>query len=337
MKINNKTKKILIVVTLLLTLTGCQKILKDSDKKVVKNESTGQSLTANILCQPKEQTTIDLYKKDAAEKNAKYNEQLEKKEITQKTYDKNMKNIIDIEKLPICEDYKISEGGYEGIWETIFIKPLAWLIITVGKIVKNYGLSIVITTFLIRLATASFTKSTAVQSENMAKAKPELDKLEKKYKGRDDKETLMIKNQEMMIIYKKYNINVFSGCLFALIQIPLFFAFNEALNRLPIIFEETFLNFHLGTAPFTAFRSGNFHYVILPLLVLGATYYSFKLNKTASMNEDQAKQMESVMNFSIIMIGVTSFITSTGLALYWISNSVFTIIQNIIAKRRKKK
>jgi len=51
---------------------------------------------------------------------------------------------------------------------------------------------------------------------------------------------------------------------------------------------------------------------------------------------EQAKQMKLMMNISIAMISFASFTISTGIALYWIVNSSFTIVQNLIAKRRKK-
>ena len=49
---------------LLLLTTGCTKTLTDSDKKAVKNETTGQTLTENILCRPTNKETIKLYEKN---------------------------------------------------------------------------------------------------------------------------------------------------------------------------------------------------------------------------------------------------------------------------------
>ena len=146
---------------------------------------------------------------------------------------------------------------------------------------------------------------------------------------------MMQKSQEMMLIYKKYNINPLSGCLFAFIQLPLFFAFFEAMNRLPAIFEENLLWFQLGTSPVTALGSGKFYYLIFVVLVFFATYFSFKLNSTASMSEDQAKQMKMMSTISVIMITVASLTMSVGIQIYWIINSSFTIVQNLLVKRRK--
>ena len=88
-----------------------------------------------------------------------------------------------------------------------------------------------------------------MQSEYMKKANPEIARIEKKYANKDqnDKEVMMQKSQEMMMVYKKYNVNPISGCLLSFLQLPLFIAFLEAINRVPAIFEEKFLFFHLGT------------------------------------------------------------------------------------------
>ena len=213
---------------------------------------------------------------------------------------------------------------------------MAFIIITIGKLVKNYGLSVIILTLAIRGLLFPITKKTAMQSENMKNAKPKLDKLEAKYKGKTDQESMMQKSQEMMLIYKENNINPLSGCIFSLIQIPLFFAFYEALNRLPAIFEENFIGFQLGTSPLTALKAGHWLYLIFPILVSAATFFSFKLNSTASMNKDQEQQMKMMMNMSVVFITIASFTMSTGIELYWIFNSGFTIIQNLLVKRRVK-
>lgn len=305
---NKKKITILLTIMALFTLTGCTKTLKNSDNKVVQNSETGQTLIKNILCQPENETTIKLYQE----------------------------NGVEIDKLPTCKNFKITSGGYEGIWTTIFVKPLAWVILKIGGLVKNYGLAVILITILIRLIMYPLTQKSAMQSENMKAAQPELQKLEKKYANRTDNESMMKKSQEMMMIYKKHNINLMSGCLFSFIQIPLFFAFYEAMNRIPALFEENFLGFHLGTSPATAFSKGNYLYIIFVILVIVLTYYSFKLNKTATASKEQEQQMKMMTNMSVILISIASFTISTGVELYWIFNSAFTIVQNLVVKRGKK-
>ena len=58
-----KKKKLIIVVAILVLLTGCTKSLTDGDKKRVINETTGQNLTANIICLPENDELLAEYTK----------------------------------------------------------------------------------------------------------------------------------------------------------------------------------------------------------------------------------------------------------------------------------
>ena len=305
-------KKTTLFITLLVScmlLTGCTSYVKNENKEIVKNETTGQNLVENILCKPESKEILKSYKE----------------------------NDIDISKLPKCSKFKVTSGGYEGVWTSLFVKPLAWFILLVSKILKNSGLAIISTTLIIRLIMMPFTKKAAMQSENLQKVKPELDKLEKKYANKNDQESLMMKSQEMMLLYKKYDINPLSGCLFSFIQLPLFMAFYESLYRLPAIFEGNLGPFDLGVSPIVALGNGSYQYLILVVLVFFVTYYSFKLNTGASMSPEQASQMKMMRNMSLVMIGTASFTVSSAISFYWITNSSFTIIQNLYVKKVAKK
>ena len=135
-----------------------------------------------------------------------------------------------------------------------------------------------------------------MQSENMKKMQPEMDRLNKKYENKTDQESLNRKSMEMMTLYKKYNINPFSSCLFAFIQIPLLFAFFEAINRVPVIFEENLFGLILGTTPLKAISSGRFEYIIIVLLIVITTIISQKLNKTAPTPQTNDIDPNTMMN-----------------------------------------
>ncbi len=307
---NNKIKKILIAIFMTLLLTGCTTQLTDSDKKRVTNPETGQALTKNILCQPENEDVINIYKEHEEVSNVK------------------------IDELPKCENFSVTSGGYDGIWSTFIVKPLAWLIIQFGNIFKNYGVGLIITSLLIRLVSLPITKKTAQQSELMKEAKPALDRLEKKYAGKTDRDSMMKKSNEMTMIYKKYNINPISGCIYALIQIPLFIGFFEAINRVPAIFEGRLFGLQLGTTITTALSKGYFLYLILTIIVGLTTYYSFKLNSASNPDNQQAKMMSRVM---VIMIIVMSFFMTSALNIYWVTTNLFTVVQNLIIKKKKVK
>ena len=306
-----KNKKLVVVLLALLVMSsGCTKYLVSSDKKKITNELTGQALTSNILCLPEDEDLLDIYKENKD----------------------NME--VDYDSLSSCADFKPSDLKYNGLWESIFIKPLAYIIIKLGLFLKNYGLAVIVLGLLIRVILLPFTKKSMMQSENMKKAQPELQAIQKKYGNTTDQATAMQMSQELMMVYKKYDINPASGCLVAFIQLPILLAFLEAINRVPAIFEGDFLTLQLGTSPFVGIKSGNLFYIVLILLIVLTTYLSLKnsMSSTSTGNSDQDKQMELTMKFMIVFISVASLSLPTALALYWIVSNGFVIVQNMILK-----
>ena len=328
-----KSKKLLFLFILLFLVSGCTKQLKDADGKPVKSKETNQVLVENVLCKPDE--LKNEYIKAIEEKRNAYKEKFDAGDLAKNKYKENISNLLDVEDLTACKDISIVEGGYETLWTSVFVKPLAWVIVNVGKLLgNNFGLSIIVVTIVIKLLLLPSSIKSLKQSENLKKAQPKLNKLEKKYAGKNDQESMMMKSNEMMAIYKEYQIKPLSGCLLVFIQLPLFLAFYEALNRLPILFEGEFLGLHMGMTPIAAINGGNYIYLVLPILVLLVTYFSMKMNKN-QMQGDQAKQMNTMFNIMIIMIFFTSFSMSTSIIMYWITNSLFTIVQNLLVKRSK--
>lgn len=343
-----------IGLVLLLGTTGCTTYLRDSDGKTITNPRTGQSLTENILCLPTDEETIKLYEEagyDLAslpscvckenEDSVKQEEVKENEETVKDTNEVTENNEEQEEEITKekCEEFTITSGKYDGLWTAIFVKPLAWVILFFGKITGSFGLGLIITSILIRVIVFPLTKKSTVQTEAMKNIQPELDRLEKKYAGKDqnDREVMMMKSQEMMAIYKKNNINPVSGCLPALLQLPLFIAFLDAINRVPAIFEEQFLSLHLGTTPRIGIGNGNWLYLVLTVLVAITTFYSLnKAQNNSAGNKDMVKQTKMMMNMFTIMIIVMSIFMSSALNIYWIVSNICTLLQNYLVKRSMK-
>ena len=307
-----KKKKLLIIMMLFLTLTGCTKYLEDNDNKRITNEKTGQSLTSNILCKPEDEELLSIYDK----------------------YKDNME--VEVKDLPKCSKMKIYDSkSYNGLWVQFFVRPTAWLIIKLGLLVKNYGISVMLIGLALRLILMPLSVKTIKQSENMKKAQPEIEKLERKYKDKTDSDSMMRKSQETMMLYKKYNINPIGGCLVSFIQLPLFFAFLEAINRVPAIFEESLFTLQLGTTPLVGIKSGNYLYLILIGLIIVTTYFSFKFSMANTGNSEQQQQMQFMTTFMLIFISIASFSLPTAIALYWVVTNGFSVIQTLILKKRR--
>ena len=310
-------KKILslMLVVMIILCTGCTTYIKE-DNKTVTYEATGQMVASNILCKPVNEDLYNFYND--------HNDSLDKK----------------LETLPTCQDFKPSDLEYKSIWESVLIKPIAWLILKLGQFLGNYGLSVMLMSLIIRTLIIPLSKKSMAQSEKMKKAQPELAKIEKKYANKNDQQSMMAKSQETMMVYKKYNINPISGCLSAFIQLPLFFAFLEAINRVPAIFEDSLFGMNLGMTPMVGLSQNNYIYIALIALIIISTYISFKFSMSSQGDNSAAGQMKFMMMFMLVMISVASLSLPTAIALYWVVNNIFAITQNIIVKklgeRRKK-
>ena len=306
-----KKKIFIIVAIVLVTLTGCNKTLVDGDKKRVIDEKTGQSLSANILCLPEDEEILSNYKK----------------------YEKYMD--VKLGDLPKCSAMKVyDKKSYNGLWVQLFVRPLAWVIINLGKLLGNYGISVMVIGIIIRLIMMPFSAKTIKQQESLKKAQPELERIEKKYKDRTDQEAMMQKSQDTLAVYKKYNINPMSSCLISFIQLPLFFAFLEAINRVPAIFENNFWKFQLGTTPLVCIKEGNYYYIILIVLIVLFTALSFKMTMSqTSVTTESGIQSKYMMIFMTVFIGIASIQLPSAIALYWVVTNAFNVFQTILFKK----
>ncbi len=297
-----KLKRLAILAILLLVFTtGCTD--RFTDKK------TDQAYVSNIMCQPTDKDTLEVYSRNTKQMDVKISE------------------------LPKCTEFKVTDGEYENLFSSLFVKPLAWLILKLGELIGKYGISIMIMGLLLRIIMIPLTKKSMLQSEQMKKAQPEIKKLEKKYRNKTDKESLMLKSQETMAIYKKYEINPMAGCIFAFLQLPIFFAFLEAIYRIPAFFEENLWGLDLGTTPYIALQTGSYYYLIIVALIILTTYFSFKNMNMASADPAQEKQMKMMVIFMLVFISIASFTLPIAIALYWIASSAFSIGQNIYIKK----
>ena len=317
----NKLSKLIILVLSLLVVSGCGRkdYIIDKNKKLVTYEKTGQTVPTNILCKPTDEKLQEIYENNKSQLNVSY------------------------EKIPECANFKINIKNSNSIWEGLFIKPLAYLIIKLGELVNNFGISVIVIGLAIRVLLLPVSLKTKKQTENMKKLNPEIQRIEKKYANQTTSEAMMAKSQEMMMLYKKYNVSPFSSCLLAFVQLPLFLAFLQAINRVPVIFEDSLFGMYLGMTPLNGLKTGKYIYILLILLIIITTYFSLKktLDGTSNLNSDQANSMKTTLYMSIGLIVFTSFNLSTAIGLYWVSTNGFIVIQNyvmekVIEKKNKK-
>lgn len=101
---------------------------------------------------------------------------------------------VKLSDLPKCTNMKIYEKkSYNGLWVGLFVRPLAWCIIKLGKLVGNYGISVMLIGLIIRLILLPASAKTSKQQDMMKKAQPDIERIEKKYANKTDQESMMKK------------------------------------------------------------------------------------------------------------------------------------------------
>lgn len=193
---------------------------------------------------------------------------------------------------------------------TVLAQPLFWLLQKIFNFVGNWGWTIIIVTFLIKLVFYKLTEKSGRSMAKMRKLAPRLKTIQERYK--DDREQL---SRAMMDLYKREKVNPAAGCWPMLIQIPFFIAFYWVLLE----------SVEMRQAPFMLWitdLSVRDPFFILPLLMGAAMFFQQKLNPPPP-DPMQAK----VMQFLPIMFTAMFAFFPAGLVLYWLTNSVLSMAQ----------
>lgn len=192
-------------------------------------------------------------------------------------------------------------------------RAFASLLSLIQGYVGNWGIAIIILTFLVRIALFPLTDRSFKSMAQMRRLKPEMDEINARYS--DDMEK---KQAAIMELYRKHGINPLAqlgGCLPMLLQMPVFFALYASLST----------NIELYHQPFALWwtdLSAPDPYFVLPL-TLGALMWLQQKMTPTSMDPAQAR----VMQFMPVMVTLFMLFLPAGLCVYMLTNSVLGIGQ----------
>jgi len=189
-------------------------------------------------------------------------------------------------------------------------KGMVWLLETIFGYVGNWGIAIILLTFLVRIGLYPLTAASFKSMAKMRMLKPELDRIQEQFG--DDQEK---KGAAMMALYKTHSINPFAGCLPALAQMPIWLALYTSLST----------NIELYHAPFLAWRdlSSPDPFFVLPAALAALMFVQQKMTPT-TMDPVQAKIMLYMMP---AMMGAFMLFLPAGLCFYMLTNSSLGIVQ----------
>jgi len=233
-------------------------------------------------------------------------------------------------------------GQIGQIFQLIFTQPIFNVLMLLYNLFGSLALSIIILTMIVRLAMFPLTLKQLKSTKATQAIQPLIADVRKKYK--DQKEQYAA----MQAIYKEYGVNPVAGCLPLLVQLPVLYGLFFALN---FVFHAT----HLATInnfiyPFLpklaampnvlmpwfggpinlAQTNSSQHIILLPLLAGIATFMQLRMSqpRTRSGAKDAMTQQMAAMQYIMPVITIVfSWNFAAGLALYWTTTSVFSMVQ----------
>lgn len=230
----------------------------------------------------------------------------------------------------------------------IVVKPISSALSFLGAKLGNYGVGILVLTFLIKLLMFPlFNKQYASQAK-MKKVAPKVKKLQGLYK--DDR---MKMQQEMMALYKKEGVNPAAGCLPIIPTIFVFFSLYKAVFINIDLRHEPFFGWirdlsakdplsilnGFGLFPWDAVPIGVLSlFAIGPLAILYGISMAliYTLTPQQAGGGEQAEMMAKIMKWMpwVLMFVLAPF--ATGLLLYWVWNNILSFFQQYYITRKFK-
>lgn len=206
-------------------------------------------------------------------------------------------------------------------WFWILSKPLFYLLKLIHSFVSNWGVSIILITFVVRGIMYPLTRAQYTSMAKMKMMQPRIEALRERLG--DDKQRF---SQEMMALYKAEKVNPIGGCLPIVIQMPIFLALFYMLNS----------SVELRHAPFMLWiqdLSAQDPYYILPLLMGGTMFLIQKMSPTPVTDPMQQK----LMTFMPLIFTVFFLWFPSGLVLYYTVSNLVTIVQQKLIYRGLEK
>jgi YidC/Oxa1 family membrane protein insertase len=238
-------------------------------------------------------------------------------------------------------------GSFLGnLFFVLITQPIFNVLMLLDHVLGDFGLSIILLTILIRLVLFPLTLKQLKSTKAMQAIQPLIADVKKQY-PKDQRAQL----EATQAIYKEYGVNPAAGCLPLFIQLPvlygLFNSLNTVLRNHPTVasINNTIYSFlphftKLPDANLNWFTFINPHWFInlgapdpthiLPVLAGLATFIQLRMSqpRTTSATKNAMTQQMQIMQFIMPVITLVFALTfPAGLALYWTTTSVFSMVQ----------
>lgn len=240
----------------------------------------------------------------------------------------------------------LAQYGLDDIITYGWFGPVARLLLAILHafywVVPNYGVAIILLTVLVRSCMFPLSKKQALSAQKMQELQPEIKRIQEKYKN-----NLEARSKAQQELFRKHNYNPMGGCLILFLQLPIFIGLYRALMvdvelyQAPLIAESIRWASNLA-APDMLFDWSGFmpsfitrgtgmfglgpYFNLLPLLTIFLFIWQQKKFMPPPTDEQQVMQ-QKIMQFMMIFMGILFFKVASGLCIYFIASSLWSIAE----------
>lgn len=229
------------------------------------------------------------------------------------------KDLGQLRKMETGQDAVMNFGMFGWISE-----PLLWGMEKLKGVLGSYAAAIIALTLIIKTLLWPIQNKATNEMRRMAALSPKMTEMREKYK--DDPQKM---NTEMMKMYREYGVNPLSGCLPMLLQIPIFFGFYAMLGSAIQLRNSSFFWVTDLSQPDPVAHVFGFPINLLPIIMAGTMVWQMVI--TPKSGDAMQQRM---MYFMPIIFLAFAYNYASGLALYWTTQNLFSIVQ-LYATRNK--
>lgn len=208
-------------------------------------------------------------------------------------------------------------------WSHFIARPLVSLLRLLYGLTGNYGIAIIVLTVLVKLVFFPLSNKSFKSMSAMKKLQPQMERLREQYK--DDKQKL---NQEMMELYKRYQVNPLGGCIPMIVQLPVFIGLYQGLLYAIELRQAPFFGWIEDLSQPDRLGALAIPFVdppgipVLTLLMGGSMVIQQMMMPTTGDPIQQKMMLLMPVIFTVMFINFPA-----GLVLYWLINNVLSVAQ----------
>lgn len=214
----------------------------------------------------------------------------------------------------------------------------------------DVGLSVIILTLAVKIILFPLSKKSVITQIKMKQLDPELKAIQEKYK--DNKQEM---SQQLMIFYKKNNLNPFSGLFLVLLQLPIiialyrvFYSGDIHVINTTILYAGVVVPATINTIFLGIFDLAIKHSLFLAILVGVSQFIQTSLVlppqpkdqtfDSKDFGKNMARSMNTQMKYALpVFVAAIAYSLASLVSIYWITSNLFAIAQELYFRRTIKK